>query len=160
MGVAGRGKGEASMSAEDWNKERSLTNGESIPPSTERSFDEFAKELADGSSSRRQALRWFGGALAGGLGGLLAIAGPAGQSAAAATVTTRIIIDGVVVKRTRESSFTYTDTLEPGCHTIRVVQRSSTGSSSNQRMRMCCNSEISVEIVVENTSVDMRAICG
>ena len=129
--------------------------------SSERAFDEVVKGPADGtSSSRRQALQWIGGALIGGLGGLLAIVGPAGQSAAAATVTTRIIIDGTVVKRTQETNFTYTTTLASGCHTIRVIQRSSTGSRSEQTMRMCCNSKISVEVVVQGTSVNMRAACG
>ena len=36
-------------------------------PVAEHSFDELAKGLADGSVSRRQALRWIGGALVGGL---------------------------------------------------------------------------------------------
>jgi hypothetical protein len=127
---------------------------------SEHAFDELAVGLADDtSSSRRQALRWLGGALVAGLGGLLAVAGPSAHSASAATVTTRIIIDGTVVKRTQDTDFTYSTELSRGCHTIRVVQRSSTGSSSSQTMRICCNSRISVVVDVEGTSVDMRATC-
>jgi hypothetical protein len=152
----GKGRGIA-MPIEEPNKE--VIGREGATPS-EHAFDEVVKGLADGtSSSRRQALRWMGGALIGGLGGLLAAAGPSAPSASAATVTTRIIIDGTVVKRTQDTDFTYSTELSRGCHTIRVVQRSSTGSRSSQTMRICCNSRISVVIDVEGTSVDMRATC-
>jgi hypothetical protein len=145
------------MSAEDLNEDVVDREGE-MPG--ERTSDELVVGLADGtSSSRRQALRWLGGALIGGLGGLLAVAGPSAHSAGAATVTTRIIIDGTVVKRTQETDFTYSTELSRGCHTIKVTQRSSTGSSSSQTMRICCNSRISVVVDVEGTSVDMRASC-
>jgi hypothetical protein len=152
----GEGRGIA-MPTEEPNEE--VIEQEGATPS-ERAFDEAVKGLADGtSSSRRQALRWLGGALIGGLGGLLAVAGPSVPSANAATVTTRIIIDGTVVKRTQDTDFTYSTELSRGCHTIRVLQRSSTGSSSSQTMRICCNSRLSVVIDVEGTSVHMSATC-
>jgi hypothetical protein len=67
------------MSAEDLNEDVVDREGE-MPG--ERTSDELVVGLADGtSSSRRQALRWLGGALIGGLGGLLAVAGPSAHSA-------------------------------------------------------------------------------
>jgi hypothetical protein len=49
------------MDKESWRR-----GGDSRPdPRSEASFDELAKGLANGTISRRQALRWMGGALAG-----------------------------------------------------------------------------------------------
>src|ERR671910_3161648 len=51
------------MDKESWRR-----GGDSRPdPRGETSFDEVAKGLANGTISRRQALRWMGGALVGGV---------------------------------------------------------------------------------------------
>jgi len=51
------------MDKESWRR-----GGDSRPdPRGESSFDELAKGLANGTMSRRQALRWMGGALVGGV---------------------------------------------------------------------------------------------
>ena len=66
------------MDKESWRR-----GGDSRPaPRGETSFDELAKELAEGKLSRRNALRWIGGTLVGSLLASIpgvALATPQGQ---------------------------------------------------------------------------------
>jgi len=126
-------------------REEDATIGESFL----NSFEEPPNEFADVAFSRRQALRRFGGAFIGGLAGsLLAVVGPPVQGAAAETVTTGVIIDGTVVYRTEEPEFTFSTELPSGCHSVRVVQGSSSGTFLNESsVNLCSSSPIQVEVI-------------
>jgi hypothetical protein len=80
---AGADKGGGTMAEEvATNRKEDATLGE-------RSFEELAKGLSDGSLSRRQVLRLFAGAF---IGGLVTVAAPWVRGAAAQTVTTEVTI--------------------------------------------------------------------
>lgn len=88
---------------------------------------------------------------------LLAVAGPSVQSADAATVTTRITVDGDVKKSTHDKNFTFSRRLSRGCHTVKVVQTSS-GSRSEQVSRFCSDSHTKVVVDVDGFGdVDITA---
>jgi methionine-rich copper-binding protein CopC len=79
---------------------------------------------------------------------LLAVAGPLVRSADAATVTTKITVDGDVKKSTHDKNFTFSRRLSDGCHTVKVVQTSS-GSRSEQVSRFCSDSRTKVVVDVD-----------
>ena len=79
---------------------------------------------------------------------LLAVAGPPVRSADAATVTTRIKIDGDLKKSTHDKNFTFSRRLSAGCHTVKLVQTSS-GSRSEQVSRFCSDSRTKVIVDVD-----------
>jgi hypothetical protein len=133
--------GHHSAEVVDRDEDATLCDGPTVEP---------ASGATEGGLSRRQVLRRFVGAIVAGVGGgLLAVGGPSARVAEAETVTTRIIVDGEVVLRTRNPEFAFTEELPSGCHTVRVVQRSSSGSIvSDSRLRLCSDSATKVEVTV------------
>lgn len=79
---------------------------------------------------------------------LLAVAGPPVRSADAATVTTKITIDGDLKKSTHDKNFTFSRRLSDGCHNVKVVQTSS-GSRSEQNSRFCSDSRTKLVVDVD-----------
>jgi hypothetical protein len=79
---------------------------------------------------------------------LLVVSGPPVRSADAATVTTKITIDGDVKKSTHDKNFTFSRRLSDGCHNVKVVQTSS-GSRSEQTSRFCSDSRTKLVVDVD-----------
>jgi uncharacterized protein YdeI (BOF family) len=65
---------------------------------------------------------------------------------------TRIFVDGELVKQTRDDHFTYTKILSPGCHEIRVVQRTGDTRSVTE------STECSVESTKLTVGVDHGSV--
>ena len=65
---------------------------------------------------------------------------------------TSIFIDGELVKQTRDDHFTFTKILSPGCHEIRVVQRTGNSRSATESTE-CFDERTKLTVRVDHSSV-------
>ena len=75
---------------------------------------------------------------------------------ASPATTTRIYVDGTLIKSTKDTTFTYKTLLQKGCHKVRVVQFSAGEVVRKQMNSTCVNQKSTLIVEVNGHSVTVR----
>jgi hypothetical protein len=80
---------------------------------------------------------------------------PLAQKAEAATTTTKIFVDGGLVKSSTKGHFSYSKTLVAGCHRVKVTQQSG-GQRSVRPLRFCPDQQKELTVTVRDYDIKLK----
>jgi hypothetical protein len=79
---------------------------------------------------------------------------PLAQKAEAATTTTKIYVDGELVKSSTQANFSYSKTLVAGCHRVKVTQ--SGGKRTVWPLNFCTDQQKELTVTVRNYDIKLK----
>jgi hypothetical protein len=79
---------------------------------------------------------------------------PLAQKAEAATTTTKIYVDGELVKSSTQANFSYSKTLVAGCHRVKVTQ--SGGKRTVRPLNFCTDQQKELTVTVRNYDIKLK----
>jgi methionine-rich copper-binding protein CopC len=80
---------------------------------------------------------------------------PLAQKAEAATTTTKIYVDGELVKSSTQANFSYSKTLVAGCHRVKVTQKSG-GKRTVRPLNFCTDQQKELTVTVRNYDIKLK----
>jgi hypothetical protein len=80
---------------------------------------------------------------------------PLAQKAEAATTTTKIYVDGTLVKSSTQANFSYSKMLAAGCHRVKVTQQSG-GKRSVHPLNFCTDQQKKFTVTVRNYDIKLK----